>query len=358
MKFQRSLVTTFLFFSQIALANDLSQTQHREDAELYFSEQQWTLNIPYLEFIEPSGKRLAYQGKLQTQDGKYFTLLDDSVIATPLKSALPDPVVQDEWTAQKKVIRLGNGITLRYVELGEPQQETLILLHGYTDSSRSWQQTVAILQQSYHLIIPDQRGHGDSEKVSCCYAIPDFANDIVLLMDALAVQSATIVGHSMGSFIAQHLALTQPQRVKKLVLIGSAAKSAANQTLIYIWNLVQTFTPPLPESFIAEWTANPTPVDSNFLNPVKQETSQVPIATWQHAGQALLSHDPSALLPAIKIPTLIIWGDQDSVFGEADQTQLRAALPTAIFKTYPGIGHNVQWEQGQRVAEDIKTFVQ
>lgn len=350
-------IAVSLFSSQIALANDVNPNPLHE-TELYFSEQQWTLDIPYLEFIESSGERLAYQGKLRTPDGKHFTLLDDSVLPTTLKSTLPAPVVQDEWTAQKKQLRLANGVTLRYIELGKPQQETLVLLHGYTDSSRSWQQTVATLQHSYHLIIPDQRGHGDSEKVSCCYAVPDFANDIVLLMDALAIPSAAIVGHSMGSFIAQHLALTQPQRVKKLVLIGSAAKSAANSTLIYIWNLVQTLTPPLPQSFIDEWTSNPTPVDPNFLNPIKQETAQIPMTTWQQAGQALLSHDPSALLPMIKMPTLIIWGDQDSVFGEADQTQLRTALPTAIFKIYQGIGHNVQWEQGQRVAEDIKTFVQ
>src|SRR5829696_5228258 len=112
------------------------------------------------------------------------------------------PVDQSAWASFKKEVRLQNGIRLAYVEAGDPKGEPLLLLHGFTDSSRSFSPMVPYLGQ-YRLLIPDQRGHGASQ----------FAYDARLFLDALGVKRAAVVGHSLGSMVAISLAADHPDRV-------------------------------------------------------------------------------------------------------------------------------------------------
>src|SRR5262245_38892898 len=82
---------------------------------------------------------------------------------------------------------------------------------------RSWR-----LPQDVHALAVSQRGHGDSERPPSGYRIADFAADALALLDSAGIERATVVGHSMGSLVAQELALTRPERVSCLVLIASA----------------------------------------------------------------------------------------------------------------------------------------
>ena len=80
--------------------------------------------------------------------------------------AIAAPINQASWSSLKKEVRLPNGVKLAYVELGNPKGPPLLLLHGYTDSSRSWSLVVPYLQE-YRLLIPDQRGHGAADAPAC-----------------------------------------------------------------------------------------------------------------------------------------------------------------------------------------------
>ena len=146
--------------------------------------------------------------------------------------------LQEAWAGKKKSVELPTGVTVKYVEEGPQNAPPLILLHGLTDSSRSWSMTVPHLAESYHVLVLDQRGHGDSESPQCCYAIPDFAGDVVAFMDTLNIPKATLAGHSMGSFIAEYLAVDSPERVDKLILVGAAASGVGNE-----WDLGLAFRP-------------------------------------------------------------------------------------------------------------------
>ena len=107
------------------------------------------------------------------------------------------------------VVTLPSGVQVRYVERGavDPSR-VVIMLHGYTDSSYSFQSLMDRLDPTIQAIAIDQRGHGDSSKPGCCYAPQDFAADVVAFMDARQIKTATIVGHSMGGVIAQLVAIT------------------------------------------------------------------------------------------------------------------------------------------------------
>ena len=123
--------------------------------------------------------------------------------------------------AARRSVALPDGITLAYVQLGDPRGVPVVLIHGYTDSDLDWAPLVPYLSKDFRLVIIDLRGHGASSKPECCYTRLDFAYDVKLLLDALGIGRADIVGHSLGSIIAQTFAEYWPQRTRRLVLISS-----------------------------------------------------------------------------------------------------------------------------------------
>src|SRR5271168_1329698 len=105
--------------------------------------------------------------------------------------------------------------------MGNASGPAVVLIHGYTDSARDWVPLLPYLSKRLRLIVVDIRGHGKSSKPECCYNRFDFAYDIKLLLDALGVQDADIVGHSLGSIIAQTFAEYWAPRTRRVVLISS-----------------------------------------------------------------------------------------------------------------------------------------
>jgi non-heme chloroperoxidase len=103
--------------------------------------------------------------------------------------------------------RLATDVTLHYAEQGDPTGEAIIFLHGYVDSWFSFSRVLPLLSPAYHAFVPDQRGHGDSDKPECCYTVDDFTTDVDAFMEAVGIEEATLVGDSSGGMIAQRVAL-------------------------------------------------------------------------------------------------------------------------------------------------------
>jgi pimeloyl-ACP methyl ester carboxylesterase len=121
----------------------------------------------------------------------------------------------------KKTLVLPDGESLAFIDMGAPKGPPVVLIHGYTDSARDWVPLLPYLSPQLRLILIDIRGHGRSGKPECCYARLDFAYDVKLLLDALGVARADLVGHSLGSLIAQTFAEYWPERTRRVVLISS-----------------------------------------------------------------------------------------------------------------------------------------
>lgn len=265
---------------------------------------------------------------------------------------------QSDWVAAKTRTAIADGPTLAYVEAGDPDGAPLVLLHGYTDNSRSWSLLAPELADR-RLIMPDLRGHGASDAPPCCYGVDSFASDVAGLMDALGVARADVVGHSLGSFVAAYLAATRPDRVGRLVLIsGSTAAGAGPGT--WLWDNVSPLEPPLdPDSqFMLDWYWNPNPVPADFLDRERAESAAVQGHVWRGVLHALAATDWTPLAPAIDQPTLILWGDQDGLFDASHQDRLAAALPEARRETFEGYGHNMFWETPETVGALIRDFLQ
>ncbi len=278
-------------------------------------------------------------------------LLLTVILAAP--AALAKPKV--------KQVNLPTGVKLQYVVDGPRDGMPIIFLHGITDSSHSWSSTTPFLSGLYRTYVLSQRGHGDSEKPLYGYSMAQFAEDAVAFMDRLGIDRAVIVGHSMGSFIAHQLASVYPERVSYLVLVASAHTSVKNEVVTFVWDEIvglPEFQDPIDPDFIREWQTGPNPVDPVFFEKVLEETAKVPARVWKAALRGVLTDDHTDFLDDVTAPTLIIWGTLDGFFSAADQQALQAALPDAALIAYAGGGHNIQWEEPQRVAEDIRDFIE
>lgn len=256
-------------------------------------------------------------------------------------------------------VQLSTGVTLRYVEQGRKNGPVVVFLHGYTDSHHTWDLNLPRLPRSFHAYALDQRGHGDSSRPGCCYSQSDFAADVVAFLDAVGVERATLVGHSMGSFIAQQVALEYPERVDALVLVGSAPTVAGNPVALGLQEAVDTLTDPVDPAFIREFQSGTfyRPVPDSYLDTLVSESGKVPARVWQAALSGLIAEDHSARLGEISVPTLVVSGDQDGFFSVADGQALAAAIPGATFVLYTGTGHGIHAEQPQRFGHELQRFL-
>ncbi len=255
-------------------------------------------------------------------------------------------------------VRLKTGVRLRYATQGKPSGQPIILLHGYPDSSFSYSRVLPLLGSNFRIYVPDQRGHGESERPAGGYEIPSLAADVLAFMDAKGIKQAVIVGHSMGSFVAQHVAVKAPERVTRLVLVGSAT-TLRNDVTIELHKEIRAVRDPVPEKFIREFQESTVfqSVPKEFMDQIIKESLKLPARVLQAVINGFLEPEAKAELNKIRSPTLIIWGDKDSIFPRSEQDALIAAIPNATLKVYVETGHCPNWERPEQIVKDIEEFM-
>jgi non-heme chloroperoxidase len=264
-------------------------------------------------------------------------------------------------TPINKSVELPNQVTLPYVEQGGVSGVPVLLLHGVTDSWHSYEPVLPHLPKSIHAFALTQRGHGDASRPVAGYRFHDFASDLASFMDALQIESAVIVGHSMGSSVAQRFAIDFPERTLGLVLVGSFATLRGNPGVQELWDsAISTLTDPVDPDFVREFQQSTLaqPVPQAFFELVMAESLKVPARVWRVAFEGFLEDDFSGELDKIEAPTLIVWGDQDAFCPLSDQERLAAAIRGSRFVVYAGAGHALHWEQPDRFASDLVAFTE
>ena len=252
-------------------------------------------------------------------------------------------------------VRLPSGIRLHYIEQGPASGPAILLLHGYTDSSGSWGLVMPLLPPEMRVVALDQRGHGFSDRPEGAYTVDDFATDALEAMDALQIASATVVGHSMGSFVARRVAERAPDRVSHLVLLGSAP-TADNAAVREVLHAVNALSDPVDPAFVREFQLSTAakPVPPAFMAARIVNSENMPAHVWKSALGSLVGYRPSA---AITCPTLVIGGDADSVFSKEEQAALAREIPGAVLDLEPGIGHALNWEDPDRFVASLLRFL-
>lgn len=280
------------------------------------------------------------------------------------KEKEPARIDLNAFDALKRRVALPNGVSLAYVPMGDPGGQTVVLIHGYTDNARDWVPLLPYLSPRFRLLLVDIRGHGRSDKPECCYTRWDFAYDVKLLLDALGVQKADVIGHSLGSFITQSFAESWPERARRVVLIsssggpraGSPPRKPAYDYAAQIRQLKEPIDPDSP--FMIEWWSSPTPVEEEFIRRQRRDAAAIPLRVWLAVlDQGLVYEDLQRTLPRLKAPALLMWGSKDPIMEEEERQTLREALPQAQVKVFTGLGHNPIWEDPSACAEVINAFL-
>ena len=219
-------------------------------------------------------------------NAKRLLVLAVMVSAAATAASSPPKIDLDTFDGLKRTVQLSDGETLAYLTMGDPGGPPVVLIHGYTDNARDWVPLIPYLSKHFYLVVVDLRGHGRSSKPDCCYTLPDFAYDIVLLLDKLGVRKADIVGHSLGSMIAQVFAETWPERTGKVILISStggppAGAQPRKPQFDFAARIRQLKEPLDPDSpFMVAWWDSPTPVDADFIRRQRRDSAGIPLRVW------------------------------------------------------------------------------
>jgi non-heme chloroperoxidase len=255
-------------------------------------------------------------------------------------------------------VRLTTGPRIHYAEQGDGDGEPIVFLHGWPDSWFSFSRVIPSLSRRLHAFALDQRGFGDSEKLDSGYQIGDFAGDVVAFLDAVSIRRATIVGHSFGSFVTRCVAVTNPERIARMILIGTGM-FAANSVTRQVQATMGALPDPIPVEFARDFQASTVyaPIPEPFFERIVAESLKLPARLWREVFDGLLAYEDTQQLPRIVTPTFLLWGERDALFPSEDQDRLVAAIPGTKLIKYPETGHCPNWERPERVATDLEIFL-
>jgi rifampin ADP-ribosylating transferase len=259
---------------------------------------------------------------------------------------------------QVRKIQLESGVSLAYVEQGDPSGPPLLLLHAWGESLRCFDRLTPSLPDSFRVLAIDQRGHGQADKPADGYDLQSLAVDIEAFMDAVGLPSVVLVGSSSGWYVAQQVVVQIPSRVSGLVLIGSPRSLRGRPPFA---DEVDALTDPLDpvwaRGFLGWFPLCHDVPDSYFEDRVR-DAVLIPADVWRASLAGLTTSRPPTDTGSISTPTLILWGDHDELLAREDQQNLVTKIPGSRLVVYEDVGHLVLWEQPERIARDITTFFQ
>ncbi len=273
--------------------------------------------------------------------------------------------------AERELTLHGHRVGLRTAGRGP----VLVLLHGITSSSLTWEAVAPLLAQRFTLVAPDLMGHGSSATPRGDYSLGAHATAVRDVLTALGHRHVTIVGHSLGGGVAMQFAYQFPERCERLVLVSSGGLGREVHLLLRAATLpgAEWALPLLasrralgagravggllqrlrlrPDGDLAELARGFASLDNAgsrqaFLHTVR--------AVIEPGGQRVSAQDRLHL--AAQLPTLIVWGEDDSIIPAAHGRAAHDALPGSRFEVLAGAGHLPQVDDPVRFAAALTEF--
>ena len=251
-----------------------------------------------------------------------------------------------------------NGVRHHYTSKGEGPP--IVLVHGLGGTLHVWHGVIENLALHHHVVALDLRGHGRSDAGKGTFTIKGFAQDVEALLTALELPAVTLVGHSMGTLVAQHLAGSHPELIDNLVLVGG----------------ISYFEPPAKETYARRADL----VEAEGMDALVDEWLPGALAPRTHAKlpqmtgllrELFLRNDPKSYAKACRAlakapavdreqigqPTLLLVGDHDRSTPIAMTEELHRDIPVSMVKVIPSAAHWVPLEQPDTVAAAILEFL-
>lgn len=271
--------------------------------------------------------------------------------------------------ANSRHVDLPDGIRLHYLESGPAAAPTLLLVHGFGDNSFSWDGWTKILSPSYHVLAVDLPGHGLTESSADFSAEPDrYADVIDAFLGKLGLSHIAIAGNSLGGAVAWQLALRHPDRVGRLILVDAAGwpsetlKKPPLAFRIMQYKLGRDLIASIDNTPLIRQGLSKDLVNQSVLTPafiqcwadLQRLPGHRPILMSVKPGSIVASN---AVLAPIHVPTLILWGEQDTIIDPASAQKFAAAIPGSELILYPQVGHLPQLDAPAKSAGDVAAFL-
>jgi 3-oxoadipate enol-lactonase len=254
-----------------------------------------------------------------------------------------------------------NGVGTSYLLDGPADAPVITFSHALAASSAMWSAQAAASSARYRVLRYDIRGHGESETTPGPYTLEQLADDVYALLGTLGIERTHFVGLSMGGMIAQHLALAHPEALSSLVLCDTAPRMPPEGRLMWDERINETEEGGMEPSVTSaplRWFTAP------FLerHPEVVERVQAMIATTDARGfincaRAIQEMDLLDRLPEIRVPTLVIVGDQDPGSPVFVAEAIRKRIPGAKLVVLEPASHLSNLEQPEAFNQALSDFL-
>lgn len=250
-----------------------------------------------------------------------------------------------------------HGHDVSYRRAGDPENETILLIHGLAGSSKTWDGAIEELAAEHDVIAPDLLGHGESAKPRGDYSLGAFASGLRDMLAMLDVASVTVVGHSFGGGVAMQLAYQHPHLIDRLVLVGSGGLGREVSPLLRMLALpgAEYLMPLGIPGFVVDRASDlgrflgRRNIRSERLGEMWRAYSSLAGAENRQAfvktmrgviepgGQTVSATD--RLYLAARVPMMIVWGDKDGVIPVEHGIRAHEAIENSRLEILEGVGH-------------------
>jgi pimeloyl-ACP methyl ester carboxylesterase len=251
-----------------------------------------------------------------------------------------------------------NGVEIAYERRGAGPP--IVFVHGAAEDARIWRSQLTALADEFTVVAWDEPGAGRSSALTPGSRLADYANCLATLIESLEVGPAHVAGISWGGTLVQELYHRRPELVQTLILIdtyagwkGSLPEEEVERRVSGAREMLARapgeFDPTLPGLFAGEPPAE-------FARLLEEIAADVRPESLENVLSIMSKTDLSSLLPAIAVPTLLIWGDLDARSPLEVAREFERSIPDSSLVVIPGCGHMSNLERPEQVNEAIRAF--
>ena len=271
-----------------------------------------------------------------------------------------DDFVDWEILSMAKVV--ANGFELYYESLG--MGPPIVFLSGLGGDHRAFAVTQRQFSARFHTLALDNRDVGRSDRASKPYNTADMADDCAAWLRLVGVRNAAVVGHSLGGLVAQELTLRHRELVGRLILASTHVRANPwRRAVIESWILLKErcdasefARATMPWLVAPKFFRNDTQVEGLIRFADRNAWPQAPDAFARQA-RAAAHHDATERLAALRVPTLVLVGENDIINPPETARELTDAIPAAMLKVFPGVGHLPHIEDGAAFRAAVEEFL-
>lgn len=240
----------------------------------------------------------------------------------------------------------------------------ILMLHGMWCDHHAFDDVVAGLADAYRTVCPDLRAHGDSETPTQGWSVVDLAHDLIHTLDALSIDAAVVVGHSLGGMAALQMALQDPTRLRGLVLLSTSADAEKPERRSQLSVLSLTINMWGMNRWLAGKTAGA------FFSPAYARRSPQKVKAWRQTVLSMGNHallqaleavrtrpSVSAQLDAIAMPVLVMSTQDDPIADPAHSAAMARRFRDGTLRMLPGGGHALPMEHPEELARALHRFL-